>query len=44
MLTDLLLNALIDLAITVLVIGALVLTCASMIPPRLPRGPRPPGR
>lgn len=46
MFTQLLLDFLIDLSLTLLVLVALVLTCASMIPPRAPSGPqsRPPGR
>ncbi|WP_309117925.1 hypothetical protein [Saccharothrix sp.] len=42
MVTDLLLGALIDIAITALVIFALLFTCAAMIPPRPPSGPRRP--
>ncbi|WP_309111961.1 hypothetical protein [Saccharothrix sp.] len=40
------LDFLTDVTITVLLLVALVFTCASMIPPRLPHCPRswPPGR
>lgn len=41
MLADSILNALIDLATTLLVIAALVITCAAMTPPRPLRGPHP---
>ncbi|WP_277992059.1 hypothetical protein [Amycolatopsis sp. MtRt-6] len=41
MLTDLLLNALVELGATVLVVTALVIACGAMIPPRPPRGPNP---
>ncbi|WP_269086658.1 hypothetical protein [Actinosynnema sp. ALI-1.44] len=39
MLTDLLLNALADLVLTLFILAALVITCAAMTPPRPPRGP-----
>lgn len=41
MLTALVINALVDLFTTMLVVAALVITCAAMTPPRPPRGPRP---
>jgi multisubunit Na+/H+ antiporter MnhC subunit len=39
MYTQLLVNALIDFVTTALVLTALVITCAALIPPRPPRGP-----
>ncbi|WP_274383921.1 hypothetical protein [Saccharothrix deserti] len=39
--TALIVDALIDIGLTVLVMAALVFTCAAMYPPRPPRGPRP---
>ncbi|SDD39807.1 hypothetical protein [Actinokineospora iranica] len=39
MLTEPLANALIDTSLTVLILAALVITCAAMTPPRPPRGP-----
>ncbi|CAL9466304.1 hypothetical protein SUDANB95_02726 [Actinosynnema sp. ALI-1.44] len=41
MLFDHLLKLVIELSTTALVVAALVLTCASLIPPRRPGGPRP---
>ncbi|MDR6596349.1 hypothetical protein ACFFSW_16910 [Saccharothrix longispora] len=41
MLFDWLLGVLVDIATTVLVLAALVTTCAALYSPRPPRGPRP---
>lgn len=40
MLTQLVMNAMVDLFVTLLVVAALVVTCAALTPPRPPRGPR----
>ncbi|CAM3804245.1 hypothetical protein KIPE111705_25850 [Kibdelosporangium persicum] len=40
MLTERVITTLIDIATTVLILAALVITCAAMLPPRPPRGPR----
>ncbi|WP_260478704.1 hypothetical protein [Kibdelosporangium aridum] len=40
MLTELVITAIIDVITTALMLAALVITCAAMIPPRPPSGPR----
>ncbi|MEU4669703.1 hypothetical protein AB0F91_17395 [Amycolatopsis sp. NPDC023774] len=39
MATELLVNALVELFLTLLILAALVITCAALTPPRPPRGP-----